>query len=100
MRPFRIPMVGLLLLALFSLGQAQQSTEEKPVIMVAEVKLVGLANPQNLQASILNRIISAVNATGKYQTTDPEATKRAMQKAGGVYRQRRLLQLRDLQRCA
>jgi len=81
MRPFRIPMLGLLLLALFSLGQAQQSSEEKPVIMVAEVKLVGLPNPQNLQASILNRIISAVNASGQYQTTDPEATKRAMQKA-------------------
>ena len=72
-----------LLLALVAAGKPEPTSEEaKPVIMVAEVRLVGVSNPQNLQTSLMNRIISAVNATGQYQTTDPDATRRAMQKAG------------------
>jgi len=50
--------------------------QEKPVVMVADFELVGV--PAHLKASLSGRLQAGVAATGKYRTTDPTVTRKAL----------------------
>jgi len=50
--------------------------QNKPVVMVADFELVDV--PQQLKASLSGQLQAAVAATGKYRTTDPTVTRKAL----------------------
>jgi len=62
-------------IATILLGGFSQA-QEKPVVMVADFELVGV--PVHLKASLSGRLQAGVAATGKYRTTDPTVTRKAL----------------------